>query len=413
MTMADQAVEQAIELTRRRMRGERFELYGRVAETSRITRTGSVVEPLRRDGHDEGLALRWVREGAEVVFAASSGLGTDAVETVTRQIRQLPARAGASSAPMADSPLSTPVDADPEVGQPDSDRLLEWLDEALGRLSDEIRTVPGLALHDAWVEVARTAEFCCNPGGVVQRSRRRVWAMARLKGGRAAVRRPLVGAARSLDRLATGDWADRLRSRDPQELPDRSPDGLLTLFSPETSAVLVNAMARTVHREGKRSDVSVGTGWDLRWEPNATGALMGGAFDDVAMQGEARRLADGNRALASLGGPGWWRRPSFRDPPQLVAQNLVLPDGSKPPENPCFWVTDATIHPMGAQGWLLQLSGTVRQAGEPIGSVAERFLRCTPAELVQRCVGRVGESKQSHLGLVTPALLFRGLDFAS
>lgn len=412
MTMVDQSAEQATELMRRRMRGERFELYGRVAETSRVTRAASVDEPLRRAGRDEGLALRWARDGAGVTFAASSGLGATVVEALARRIRELPSRAGMNSAPMVDSAPPTPVDADPQADQPDSEALLVWLDEALERLGGVIRAAPGLSLHDAWVEVARTTEFWCAPGGVAERCRRRVWAMARLKGGRSAVRRPLVTASRGLEGLDTEDWATRLKLRDPQKLADRSPDGLPTLFSAETSAVLVNALVRTVHRDGKRVELSVGSGWDLRWEPNGAGFLMGGAFDDVAMQGEVRRLADGQRILASLGGSGWWRRPSFRDPPQLVAQNLVLPDGVEPPKTPYFWVTDITIHPKSGQEWLLQLSGSVRQGGEAVGSVTERFLRCTPAELVQGCVGRVGESTESHLGLVTPALLFRGLEFA-
>ena len=155
---------------------------------------------------------------------------------------------------------------------------------------------------------------------------------------------------------------------------------------------------------------AVGSAWKLTDDPTQAGSLFGSTFDDAGFPTQRRVLADGLKIRGVIEGEGTFRRPSFRDTPRNLPFNLEVAAGGK--TLPCdgILVTSVTIHPCAAGDWIIEFSGGRLQEGGPGPPITSGFIRVTPAELMRRCVASFGETRQSYLGVQTPALLFDGLD---
>jgi hypothetical protein len=175
--------------------------------------------------------------------------------------------------------------------------------------------------------------------------------------------------------------------------PSRGEKALL--FTPESAAKLVSALVRSFHGDEGNIGRGVGPGWRITDDPLSPAALFGGSFDDAAFTTERRPLAEGGRICGAITGAGNLIRPSFRDPPQPMPAHLIVePPPAEPPQDP-FIVSDLTIHPLSAGEWALQCGDSVLNSG--------------PEELIRKCVAGIGPSRLSNAGVLTPALLFEGL----
>ena len=180
----------------------------------------------------------------------------------------------------------------------------------------------------------------------------------------------------------------------------------------QTSLVmrLVAALVRTLHSGKKGRERRVGAGWRLVDDPLEGGALLGGSFDDSRFPTARRELADGERIVGSLAGPGHFRRPSFRDPPSGALANTVVADTPAPLPPRVLRVGHMVIHPMAKGDWILECSGAFQVRGEPDPNPVRIWIRTTPLDLLQRCVATRGAPRTSFRGVRTPALLFEDLD---
>jgi hypothetical protein len=369
-----------------------IELYHRAALSIRVsldTRDGTT----SRTGADQGMALRAEpAAGREVRFAAGSGGGEEAL---VRLLELASRGAGGEWSPdwtAAEGDLS---DVDADGGLPAPGELTDWLHRARRRLAE----VPG---DGCWVEVARTVESWVGAAGLrARRERTRAWALARPIG------RPLIVASRGFDRLRAEGWAELMTDRavhGPSGAPATA--GLPLLFTGETSALLVQALAHAVHGAGAAPVKTVGPGWRLADDPRAPGALFGGRFDDAGFPTNRTVLADGDRLLVHLEERGHWRRPSFRDRPLVMPANLVVdPPTVEPPER-ALRVSGLSIHPLAPDRWVLEVEGTFLEAGKPVRSAPTGWIETSPGALVERCLGGVGPPRSFHRGVTTPALLF-------
>ena len=109
------------------------------------------------------------------------------------------------------------------------------------------------------------------------------------------------------------------------------------------------------------------------------------------------------------GGPGHDRRPSFRDPPTPYHAHLVVEASPAQPPETCLLVSGLTIHRLEPSRWVLQFQGALLADGVPVARVAEGYLAASPLEMVRNCIGTVGDHRDSHLGVRTPALLIEHL----
>jgi hypothetical protein len=179
------------------------------------------------------------------------------------------------------------------------------------------------------------------------------------------------------------------------------------LLTPECSARIALALARELH-EAEAGDLAVGPGWRVADEPAARDALFGADFDDLGHPTSRVELADGQRRLAVLDRPGHYRRSSFRDRPQLRPFHLVVAATPGEPAPGTLLVDRLEIHPTG-EAWVLLACGRTMRAEGSWPRFSDVRIRTSPPELALRCVAGVGPPRESHLGVVTPALLFEGL----
>jgi hypothetical protein len=190
--------------------------------------------------------------------------------------------------------------------------------------------------------------------------------------------------------------ADRQRSR--SNRGGQQP----VLFTSEAAAELVSAVVRGCLVRNERLDAITGSGWVVADDPASPRALFGGSFDDATFPTERRLLADGRRVVASIDGPGYLKRSSFRDPPQPLPSHLVVESPSKASFDGGLVVSGVTVHPLAAEEWILEFEGSS-------GRGVEGFIRTNPLKLMRCCAGTVGPSRLSYRGIQTPALLFEGL----
>jgi hypothetical protein len=357
-----------------------------------------------RVGIEDGTAVRLqLTDETGCRFAAATGCGRASVELSVRRALDSPGRIvpRAGIRGRIDEPL---LDRDPVADLPSSAEVRRRLEDGLEIFRESRRPGEATEPDEAWIEVARTVETWAIDGvAVASRSRQRGWAMLRPAptAGRSGASRPALIAARSWDRLALDRWAEaRGRSVMPDDVTPAGPNGRIPLlFDPETSASLALAVVRTLHTGPGVTGTRVGPGWRVWNAPDAPDALFGGDFDDSGVGTERIVLAEGERLVGRIDGAGHLRRASFRDPPRPLPSHLlfdppVRAEALEPPE--AMRVETMSLHPLPTGEWILDLGGA--------------YVTTTPEELSRCCAAGVGPALSSYRGVVTPALLFEGLE---
>jgi hypothetical protein len=370
------------------------EAFLRCSTVRKIEFDATTGETRSRIGRENGGALRWVdpRDGASG-FAAASGAGHRALARCRSIARRSPGR------PVATTPWNevarSGLDADRARQAPDTGEMTTWLRDSAPE-----------GLDWAWVEVGEVLEtWMTSPETVQVRRRSRAWAaFMPLVDPPAA--RPMFLAARSWNdlarRRAREPWAERHTDPDPSH---SWPEDTQLVFSPETSAFLVNILARVAHHPAAEPGAAVGSGWVLNI--GGKSGLHGSDTDDAGFPVESRVLADGRHVLATWGGPGQIRRASFRDEPEPTPSSLVLHPPQIDPPRRAVWITRADIHPSG-DSWLIRLEGRMYPDG---AAFRPCWKRLRPSALLDACLGGVGPAHESYLGVVTPAVVFDTLLF--
>ena len=293
---------------------------------------------------------------------------------------------------------------------PSAGELMEWVDRARSELTGHrSRTV-----YEMWVEVATTVEsWVADRGYRASRSRTRAWALSRLRcpEGNGRLPRPVLVAARRWRELDPRGFREILEDRQEGlqreiELPAKP---VPVLFNPESSAMLVLALARTLHARGLDRGLGVGPAWHLEDDPTRSDALLGGTFDDAGFDTRRKLLADGSGVVGSISEKGHDRRGSFRDRPVPQPSHLVILTRSGDPPPRGILVTGLSLHALEPHRWILEIDGAPIENGCPGPPMKPAFINVDPTELVRRCVAAVGPVRRSHLGVSTPALVFDGL----
>ncbi|MCP3981229.1 MAG: hypothetical protein GY716_18165 [bacterium] len=380
---------------------ERVEVYLRSSETDRVESDARGV-PTRASGDERGLVVR-LRDGDAVRSAAINRQSASSLRWAwERAVASSPVYEPAEPA----SVRATMRDGDARLEEPEPSRVA-WLSEARSGLERSVPAGSGWVVAEAWIETASTREVWILDGEpVAERTRRRGWAMARLRDPGGATLPLLFTAARDWRSLSVDAWSGTLGERfefDDAGKPGPRVAGLL--LGPEAAATVVHALARSLHASPATEGAVVGPAWRLTDDPQAPRSLYGGTFDDACFPTSRKCLADGENVVATLAGPGHYRRPSFRDPPTPQPAHLTVkaadpPGPSHEPATPPRLIHRAStvsIHPVAPDRWILELPGSSTWVG------------VDPADLVRRCVRTFGPARRSHLGVETPALLFDGV----
>lgn len=385
--------------------GSRVEIYRRRSERLRSGVASDRATSESNVGSEQGVAVRVELADGRIGFGACSGDGDrslvvalgDAVVAASPPSSPPPAWESGRAARRSDRMVWEPF--------PDRDRLGKWLDGALDREGSE--TNPGERPTAVRVETAWTVETLVADGGPeAERSRQRAWAIAWFdrphgSGAREVVR---TTAALRLDDLDPNWWIDPIERLAP---PNRGPgrDGGAVVIAPEGAAMLAGAITQMLHGDPRAIGLGVGPGWCVTEDPLAPSALFGGLFDDAGFPTGRTELADGRQVVGTIGCQGWLRRGSYREPPVATPNNLLLTPLRIAPPDGATWVETIRIHPLGGGEWILEIEPWPAGKKEP----ATRFHRTRPLELARRCVGGVGEPRQTMRGVRTPALVFDGL----
>jgi hypothetical protein len=395
--------------------GKDLELYHRAALTLRVSDRGESGRKHEVDtqyGQDEGLALRATsRGGSESAFAATSGSTPSSLRWVVDRCRN-PRAFVADRGLWARDGGAAMVDQDGEPELPPLEAVLGWLERARESLFDGGRKGPDpLELS---VEVAAVVESWVADGGLrASRARIRGWGLMRIRepwnGDRASG--PVLVARRRWSELPPDAWRTVLEDR---RVPDRGDDppptaAVPVLFNPECSALLVLALAKTLHTEAREPGIEVGPAWKVYDDPGHAQALYGGSFDDAGFPTSRKRLANGHRTSGRIESRGHYRRPSFRDRPIPLPSHLtVSPTASGAPAEGVL-ATAVSLHPVESRRWVLRIEGALLHHGRPGPILRSSFVSISPEDLALRCVATVGPPRSSHLGVETPALVFDDL----
>jgi len=354
------------------------------------------------------------RDPADARFGAASGCDIGSLRWALEHSRSV-GRGEADDVPTWAVGEPERADRDEMERLPSPAELKSWL----ARSWDLLEAQPGvgsrLEIADAWVEAAATVESLVGSGGLAAvRTRTRAWAMARLRARDPAIRapRPLLVAGRRWDRLDEAGWAALAGERcwETGALAGSRAGRMRVTFRAEAAALLVAALVRALHTGTAAIGRPVGPGWAVADDPFVPDALFGGAFDDAGFPAQRRILADGERVTDAAAGPGAFRRPSFRDPPQPLAFHPALESGREEPEGEGLWVSELAIHPLPDGRWLLECDGALRRGSEAGPWIRGGLVSTTPGTLVRSCVARVGPARSSHTGVRTPALVFEDLE---
>jgi hypothetical protein len=381
------------------------EVYHRRTLSLRVVRRAGTDEAAWTIGCEEGTALR-VREAGAVGFAAAAGAPEHVARPLLREaLDHARPRVEDGSWSEGDTARSDHDDGGGEL--PPEPEVAEWLRAAIERAED---AAPGTRADEAWVEVALTCESLAGPEGLLtSRSRRRYWAFVAPRERTRRLCPPAMVAGRrwppDTGALAVG-LADR---RCPAGDPVTAPRGDIPLLvAPEAAATLVLALCRALCIGTDGPAVAGGPGWSVVDEPEHPAALSGGSFDDAGFPTRPRRIA-GVGATESLAGSGCWRRPSYRDEPRTLPSRLAV---DAPPAEAAAWsgvlVTALRVHPLG-RVWGLAIEGSLLDGGRPVRPIVPTVVRAEPADLVRRCLGGVGTTRESYRGVATPALWFADL----
>ncbi len=227
-------------------------------------------------------------------------------------------------------------------------------------------------------------------------------AQARRCGAPPLLRRPIFTASSTWEGLDAGEWARIWAERGGAAARASGPVGNRPfLLTPEASAEIVSALARALHGPGNPLGVPVGPGWQLVDDPKEAGAPGGVLFDDCAFATDRRVLADGEKVVSTVDGPGCLRRRSFRDPPVPSPFHLRIETSPVTPPPDAIHITGVVVHAHDPGDW------TVEVAGPAFGS---GFFRARPRDLVQRCAGVSGARYTDHRGIATRSLLFENVE---
>jgi len=409
-----EALTKRLELLRRSTHGAEglsVELYHRAALTLRVGSGSDGKSVTTRRGEDEGLAMRaTTREGNELAFAASTGSELPSFRWVIERGRSSESD-GSCEAGWPTDRTELLLDGEGEAGLPSADELSSWLSQARAVLE----TGPARPQHlESWVEVAHTVESWVADGGLrASRTRTRGWALYRTRepwAGDRASKRVLV-AHRHWSQLPTDGWRSVLDDRRlPERPPEPPPTGKVpVLFNPECSALLVQALVRSLHSDESARRAVVGAAWNVTNDPTGDGALFGGTFDDAGFPTKRTLLSDGRRCLGAVEGRGNYRRPSFRDRPVALPSQLVIPPGDSGPPDSCVLATALGLQVTEPDRWVLRIDGALLTDGHPGPVLRACFASVSPVDLVRRCVAAVGPARPSHLGVETPGLVFDNL----
>ena len=161
------------------------------------------------------------------------------------------------------------------------------------------------------------------------------------------------------------------------------------------------ALARALHGPGSPVGGRVGPGWRLVDDPLEDGVLHGGLFDDSGFPTARRALADGERIVGVIDGPGNLRRASFRDPPAPLPSGIRVETASAAPPARAIRVSSIVLHAHGSSDWTVEVAGPAFRPG---------FFRLPPRDLAKRCVAASGELQTDRRGIATPSLLLENVD---
>jgi hypothetical protein len=382
----DSVVERARALwraARTRVEGSRFDLFLKIAMRTRAERGLAGAGASISATQESGLAMRMVRPGQTLAtFAACSGLSDESLAWVL----------GAVTRDRAGSPSDMPEPG--SIGEPrredlDRDGPLPQGEELEAWLADRERA--------AWVEIGTTVEAIVgDEGWVAVRKRHRGWAMAATAaGGRR------LFAARGLRPPCVADWEPEPEGRGPES---RSTSSTL-IFSPPAAAALVVALTRELQTgDPPAAGRQVGSGWCVADEPGHPEGLAGGAFDDAGFEAGRSILTDGRQIVGVLPRGGTMRRSSFRDAPESSASTLVVfPGAPITTARSSQVITRCRVLPLSAAEWVLSLAS---DAGLGRRAVA----RIAPDALVRACSGTLGRPIVCADGVITPGLMFQGIE---
>lgn len=394
---------------RERLGLERLELFHRGSNRVRVTRRFGRGEDELCFGRDDGVAVRLRGVGdAGVRFAAVSGDGGTAFDEAVSLALAGDGLAGPVSDRWAEQD-EPEIDHDAFGLRPSPDPLRVWLDDAIRTFVESRAGGRISSVDQAWVEAAATVETWALDGrAVASRTRVRGWAfLRRAAGGSQPWQRPLLTAGVRWSEIDAGHWV-RLDTQ--RTIPTAGSAGFdpgrgqTVVFTPETSAILISALFRTLTAAGTRSGSPVGRGLRVWDRPDAPDALFGGRFDDSGFPTRPKLLTDGSSVRERMIGPGHDRRPSFRDPPvPLPSQLSVEPPLAEPPPD-AFHVSRLSIQPLAEDRWILETGGRIGSA-----RVAQAFISTGPEQLIRGCTAGWGAAESSHRGVTTPSLVFEDL----
>ena len=363
----------------------RVELFAKVSLRSKVARDleggGAKLDHV----HETGLAVRVMRAGYDYAgFASASGLSDEVVRWALDTACSFGAQAPVSAPGPSDVVAAERWDLDAETELPVEDALRSGV---VSRPSLE------------WIEAGTTLEVLIGAEGwIAARRRHRVWALEGGLGARLIAQRGFTGWEHLLDGACGADSFGG--HSDSEDL------GVLAL-TPDASSSVVEALVETFHGAGTVHSTRPGHGWDIADEPNRPEGLAGGSFDDAGFPTASRILAADGLWMGTLGGPGSFRRASFREPPTESATNLVMASGetSSIPDGAAV-ARRCRVLRLSSELWVLELD--VKCGTGPSGW-ARRWVRVRPQDLLEACVSRLGGSKVTPNGPIVPVLLFEGL----
>jgi predicted Zn-dependent protease len=331
---------------------------------------------------ESGLAVRAIRAGHDAAgFAASSGLSADALRWATDSACSYRALASAVVPGPAHPVENARWDLDDPAPLPAEDALSESL---IAR--SEVQ----------WVEAGTTVEVLVGADGwVAGRRRHRLWARSGGPDGELFAQRGFAQWDEHLDGTVKRATAARTAGVGSEGI----------ILSPSAAAPVVSALTAKFHRAHARVWERCGGGWELADQPVHPMGLAGGEFDDSGFQTATRALAKKGVWVANLGGPGTFRRGSFREPPIESPTNLVVPGNPAQSlsSHPAEWATRCRVLRVSRDLWVLELGFTGGPGGRP-----SRWVRVNPIALFEGCAARIGPSQSTSEGPIVPGLVFEG-----
>jgi hypothetical protein len=325
---------------------------------------------------ESGVAVRTSLVGQPASgFAASSGLTEDVVRWAISVAGRNRAMTTVAAPEPSDAISGERRDLDPDESLPTTGELID----SLGSQPDA-----------AWLEAGATVEVLVGASGwVAARRRNRVWALMSAPSRKLLAQRGISG----WDRLLDASVSEGSQSHH----PFRSDSGDVVLL-PSAAAVVVSALVETFH--GSVAEwVEAGTAWDIIDEPTRSNGLVGGSFDDAGFPTSTRVLARNGVWVGGIGGPGTFRRISFREPPREFASNLFMGES---PGNAIRGSIALRCHilRLSSDEWILELD---------LADASRKWIRSHPKALLGACRERMGGTMVTANGPIVPAIRFEGL----